>query len=42
MTTQQRTALEHVCLLAEECLHLRFGVRTPLGSVVLTVNAGYE
>lgn len=42
MTAQQRTALEHVALLAEECVHPRFGARTPLGSVVLTVNAGYE
>lgn len=42
MTDQQRIALEHIALLAEECAHPRFGSRTPLGSVVLTVNAGYE
>lgn len=42
MTEQQRIARAHVALLAEECAHPRFGKRTPLGSVVLTVNAGYE
>lgn len=42
MTAEQRRALRFVCLLAEECAHPRFGTRTPLGSVVLTVNAGYE
>jgi hypothetical protein len=39
---QQRIAREHVALLAEETAHPRFGKRTPLGTVVLTVNAGYE
>jgi hypothetical protein len=38
----QRRALDHVALLAEECAHPRFGKRTPLGTIVLTVNAGYE
>jgi hypothetical protein len=42
MTPEQRIAREHVALLAEECAHPRFGKRTPFGSVVLTVNAGYE
>jgi hypothetical protein len=42
MTEQQRIALAHVALLAEECAHPRFGRQTPLGSIVLTVNAGYE
>ena len=41
-TPAQRRALLHVCLLAEECANPRFGVRSPLGSVVVTVNAGYE
>lgn len=42
MTDQQRVALEHIALLAEECAHPRYGKRTPIGTVVLTVNAGYE
>lgn len=42
MTVQQRIALKHVALLAEECAHPRYGVRSPLGTVVVTVNAGYE
>lgn len=42
MTGAQRTALAHVALLAEETAHPRFARRTPLGSIVLTVNAGYE
>jgi hypothetical protein len=42
MTKAQRTALEHVALLAEETAHPRFAQLGPLGSVILTVNAGYE
>jgi hypothetical protein len=42
MSEAQKIALAHVALLAEECAHPRFGKRTPLGTVVLTVNAGYE
>lgn len=42
MTSQQRTALAHVALLAEECAHPRFGTRSRVGTVVVTVNAGYE
>lgn len=42
MTRSQRRALEHPCLLAEESAHPRFGTQTALGSVVLTVNTGYE
>jgi hypothetical protein len=38
----QMVALANVALLAEECAHPRFGKRTPLGTVVVTVNAGYE
>lgn len=41
-THQQRTALDHVALLAEEVAHPRFMARSPLGSVAVTVNAGYE
>jgi len=42
MTDQQTTALVHIALIAEECAHPRFAKRTPLGTVVVTVNAGYE
>lgn len=43
MTTAQETARAHICLLAEECAHPRFGRTVPgLGTVVLTINAGYE
>jgi hypothetical protein len=42
VTAQQATARAHIALLAEECAHPRFGKRTPLGTIVLTVNAGYE
>jgi hypothetical protein len=43
MTRQQRTALEHHCRLACECMHPRFGWRKRSGaSIVLTVNSGYE
>jgi hypothetical protein len=42
LTKAQHTALAHAALLAEECAHPRFAKQTPLGSVVLTVNAGYE
>ena len=42
MTEAQRTAIEHPCLLAEETMHPRFGYVHPLGTVVLTINSGYE
>lgn len=42
MTPAQKVALNNVALLAEECAHPRFAQRQALGSVVLTVNAGYE
>ena len=42
MTPEQRTALTIPCLLAEETMHPRFARQTALGSVVLTVNTGYE
>lgn len=42
MTRAQQIALRHIALLAEECAHPRFASQTALGSVVLTVNAGYE
>jgi hypothetical protein len=42
VTPAQLTAIRNVALLAEECAHPRFGRRTPLGTIVLTINAGYE
>jgi hypothetical protein len=42
MTREQRIAIEHPCLLAEETAHPRFAHRVPFGSVVLTVNSGFE
>lgn len=42
MSPAQKLALAHVALLAEETAHPRFGRRAPLGTIVLTVNAGYE
>lgn len=39
---QQRMALAHPCLLGEETVHPRFRVLSPFGSVILTVNTGYE
>ena len=43
MTKAQKTALEFHCRLAAECVHPRFARRLPGGgSVVLTVNSGYE
>lgn len=42
MTDWQDIALSHFCLLAEETAHPRFGHRLAHGSLVLTVNAGYE
>jgi hypothetical protein len=41
-TPAQAVAVEHVCLLAEECAHPRFGYVLPLGTLNLTINAGYE
>jgi hypothetical protein len=38
----QQRAFAHPCLLAEETAHPRFGTVTALGSVVLTINTGYE
>jgi hypothetical protein len=42
MTEWQQTAFAHPCRLAEETAHPRFQHRTALGSVVLTINYGYE
>ncbi len=42
LTQQQRVALRHPCLLAEETAHPRFTADRFLGSVIVTVNSGYE
>lgn len=42
VTRAQQIAFRHVALLAEECAHPRFSGRTSLGSINLTINAGYE
>ncbi len=42
MTPEQETALGHPCLLGEETMHPRFAHVVPRGSLVLSVNAGYE
>jgi hypothetical protein len=42
MTPAQRRALKNPALLAEECAHPRFGSETPFGTIVLTINTGYE
>jgi hypothetical protein len=38
----QRLALAKPCLLAEETAHPRYARRTGMGTIVLTVNTGYE
>jgi hypothetical protein len=38
----QLRAIEHPCLLAEETAHPRFSITTALGTIVLTINRGYE
>lgn len=42
LTQPQRNALRHPCLLAEETAHPRHAHNGPLGSLVLSVNTGYE
>lgn len=42
MTRWQLTAITNYALLAEECAHPRFGHVLAHGTLVLTVNAGYE
>lgn len=42
MTVWQEQALGEPCLIAEECARPRYGHLTRRGSVVLTVNTGYE
>lgn len=42
MTEQQRIAIEHHCRLACETLHPRFRTVSEMGTMILTVNSGYE
>lgn len=42
MTPYQEVALRFVCYLAEETARPRFAHALPEGSLVLTVNSGYE
>ena len=42
MNKRQSLALEYHCRFAFETMHDRFAYATPSGSVVLTVNSGYE
>ena len=41
-TRQQQAAIGKPALLAEECAHPRYGALSALGSVVVTINTGYE
>lgn len=42
MTHAQQRALRYPCLLAEETMHQRYFTETALGTVILTINTGYE
>ena len=42
LTRGQRIALRFPCLLAEETMHPRYFTQTALGTVILTINTGYE
>lgn len=42
MTPQQRTAIAYPCRFAFETAHPRFGSLLRDGSLVLTINSGYE
>ena len=41
-TAMQQCALDHPCFLAEETAHPRFSLLTTRGSIVLSINSGYE
>ncbi len=41
-THAHRIALAYPCLLAEETAHERYAAQHEFGTVVLSVNAGYE
>lgn len=42
MNSPCATALKHPCLLAEETMHPRFRTLGVFGSLIVTVNTGYE
>ena len=42
MTAQQQFAIENACRLASETAQVKYASWIPGGSVVLTVNSGYE
>jgi hypothetical protein len=42
MTPHQKTAITHPCYFATETNHPRYHHSFPNGTVVLTVNSGYE
>lgn len=42
LSEQQRIALAHPCLLPEETIHPRFALITRSGSIILTINSGFE
>lgn len=42
MTAAQAIAMKHPCRLAEETSHPRFGHLVDGGTLVLTINFGYE
>lgn len=42
MTEQQLIALKWPCFLAVETAHPRFGRAQAMGSIIVTVNSGYE
>lgn len=42
LSEQQRIALAHPCLLPEETVHPRFRLLTRSGSIILTINSGFE
>lgn len=42
LTAYQKVALRHVCFLAEETEHPRFFHKLGLGTLIISVNSGYE
>ena len=42
LTAMQQCALDHPCFLAEETAHPQFSLLTRHGSLVLTINSGFE
>ncbi len=42
LTAQQRVALRRPCYFAIETAHPRYARTNPFGSIIVTVNTGYE